>query len=77
MTMNFAFDPKVAAHCILSRPDGRTEASTGRRWWRTLRTWTDRRRQRAALARLDDRLLADIGITRGQAAFEAARPFWR
>lgn len=33
-------------------------------------------RQRHALARLDDRQLADIGITRDAADAEAARPFW-
>ncbi|WP_420024548.1 DUF1127 domain-containing protein (plasmid) [Cereibacter azotoformans] len=26
--------------------------------------WADRQRQRAALARLDDRLLRDVGVTR-------------
>lgn len=34
------------------------------------------RRQRAQLARLDDKLLADIGVTPRQAATEAARPAW-
>lgn len=77
MTMNFVPNLKIADDRILSSPAGVTGVSTGQRWWRTVRTWTDRRRQRAALARLDDRLLADIGITRFQAACEAARPFWR
>jgi uncharacterized protein YjiS (DUF1127 family) len=35
--------------------------------------WIDRQRQRSALAELDDRLLADIGITRAEAQREAAR----
>ena len=34
------------------------------------------RRQRRALARLDDRMLADIGISRGQAYGEADRAFF-
>jgi len=34
------------------------------------------RRQRRTLARLDDRALADIGITREQAKAEAARLIW-
>jgi uncharacterized protein YjiS (DUF1127 family) len=34
------------------------------------------RRSRRALARLDDHLLADIGLTRLEAATEAARPHW-
>ncbi|WP_170758588.1 DUF1127 domain-containing protein [Ruegeria lacuscaerulensis] len=34
------------------------------------------RRQRRNLARLDDRALEDIGITREQAEAEASRPIW-
>ena len=34
------------------------------------------RRQRKALARLDDAQLADIGLSRAQARAEGARPFW-
>ena len=44
-------------------------AASGRFW--------SRRRQRQALLELDDRLLADIGITRDQALGEASKPFWR
>lgn len=43
---------------------------------RTLRlavAWRDRRASRAALARLDDRLLRDVGLTRSQALTEAGR----
>ena len=36
-----------------------------------------RRRGRADLARLDDRLLRDIGITRGDVWEEINKPFWR
>ena len=34
------------------------------------------RRQRQALLELDDRLLADVGITREAAASEAAKSLW-
>ncbi len=34
------------------------------------------RRQRRSLAKLDDRALNDIGITREQAEAEASRPIW-
>ena len=34
------------------------------------------RRQRAALGKLDDAALADIGLTRAQAVAEAKRPLW-
>lgn len=40
-------------------------------------SWTERRRQRRALERLPDYLLADIGISRLDAAVEAEKPFWK
>ncbi|MFA6022014.1 MAG: DUF1127 domain-containing protein [Rhodospirillales bacterium] len=40
-------------------------------------TWIERAQQRRALARLDDRLLADIGISRVDALREAGRPGWK
>lgn len=40
-------------------------------------TWLSRRRQRLDLAELDDRLLADIGLTRADVARETAKPFWQ
>jgi len=39
--------------------------------------WLQRRRQRRALARLDDRLLRDIGVDAADAVAEVAKPFWR
>jgi uncharacterized protein YjiS (DUF1127 family) len=38
--------------------------------------WRERARQRRALARLDDHLLRDIGISRGEAQREASRWPW-
>lgn len=35
------------------------------------------RKERAYLAALDERMLKDVGISRSQAAEEAAKPFWR
>jgi len=43
----------------------------------TLFAWAERARQRRALGRLDDRLLADIGVSPSEAAAEVAKPFWR
>lgn len=43
----------------------------------TLLAWQRRLCERDALAALDDRLLADIGLTRAQARREAGKPFWR
>jgi uncharacterized protein YjiS (DUF1127 family) len=39
--------------------------------------WISISRERSALANLDDRLLHDVGLTRYDAAREAAKPFWR
>ena len=38
-----------------------------------LLAWADRQRQRAALARLEDRMLDDIGATRAEAVAECLR----
>ena len=40
-------------------------------------TWPRRRRQGLDLAELDDRLLADIGLTRADVARETTKPFWQ
>jgi len=45
-------------------------------WVQTLKRQHDRWQQRRALLDLDDRLLADIGITREEAEREASKPFW-
>ncbi|MGH6913152.1 MAG: DUF1127 domain-containing protein [Geminicoccales bacterium] len=39
--------------------------------------WRERAHQRRALARFDDRLLRDIGVTRAEAHREINKPFWR
>lgn len=39
--------------------------------------WQERSAQRQRLAALDSRMLGDLGIDRGTAAAEAAKPFWR
>ena len=52
-------------------------ASYGRSLIAWLRAAAERRRQRRALAMLDDHLLRDIGVTRDQALTEAQRPPWR
>ena len=42
-----------------------------------LAVWAMRRRTRRTLSELDDRQLADVGLTRRQALLESAKPFWR
>lgn len=46
-----------------------------RGWW----SWLDRRDQRTALREIadDPHLLNDLGLTREQALYESAKPFWR
>ncbi len=44
--------------------------------FRTLLQLRAARRQRLALARMDDSRLCDLGLTRGEAQREAARGFW-
>lgn len=44
---------------------------------RLLRRWHARARERRLLARFDDPLLADVGITRLDQARECEKPFWR
>jgi uncharacterized protein YjiS (DUF1127 family) len=39
-------------------------------------TWRSLARQREALARLDDRLLADVGLTREAQMVECSKLFW-
>jgi uncharacterized protein YjiS (DUF1127 family) len=63
-------------------PDAAARASQGlrsalRRAFAEVREWRRRTRGRAELARLDDRTLRDIGITRVDALFEINKPFWR
>lgn len=48
------------------------------RWaFATLQQWRHRIREREQLAGLDDRMLRDIGLTRGDAEFLINKPFWR
>ena len=42
----------------------------------TLTMWSTRIKDRETLADLDPRLLADIGVTRDEAQYEANKPFW-
>jgi uncharacterized protein YjiS (DUF1127 family) len=47
----------------------------GRRARALVAAWSSRARQRQALARLDDRLLADIGLTREAQMVECSKLF--
>ena len=43
----------------------------------TIAVGIERRRQRVALARLDDRMLRDIGLTTADVEGEVTKPFWK
>ena len=47
------------------------------RWVGLVRLWRERSRQRQQLARLDRRMLHDIGVTPDEAERECNKPFWR
>ncbi len=61
----------VVSDCLPPRA-----ASAPLRLWRVILRWLDRARQRDALSELDERLLADIGVSPGEAAAEAKKPMW-
>ncbi|MEZ5932977.1 MAG: DUF1127 domain-containing protein [Alphaproteobacteria bacterium] len=42
-----------------------------------LRAWSERRQQRRTLARLDERMLKDIGLSRFDVEQELQKPFWQ
>lgn len=44
---------------------------------RTLTSWEVRFHRRRELARLDERILRDIGLSRAEVMAEATKPFWR
>ena len=49
---------------------------SGPRFWSLVRAALTTQRQRHELARLDDRSLMDLGLSRDQARQEANRPIW-
>lgn len=64
--------PKAEAY-----PTRRDHGSFSSDFRNQLRFWFARYKQRRALARLDDRLLRDIGVTRSQAHEESRKWFWQ
>ena len=75
----------TATSCYRDRipPETQRQASSRRlsaflrRLRAALREWRRRRNGRLELARLDERMLRDIGLTRCDAEFEINKPFWR
>ena len=67
-TSAFAIMPSAVREGPRSRPPQSV--------WCRIRHMYECRRQRRALLELDERLLADIGVSRDQAKREAEGPFW-
>jgi uncharacterized protein YjiS (DUF1127 family) len=65
------------AHRVGSRRVRYPRRSISGRIVMRLREWRRRARDRGQLARLDDRMLRDIGLTRADAEFFSNKPFWR
>lgn len=66
---NPAIAPRIAAGLALLLDGLQAE-------WRIVRLQLARQRTRRVLARLDERQLLDVGVTRAGAMREAAKPFW-
>jgi len=78
--------PQAPERTISQRSDGRTcnqQDTSGRpavAWLVTLRVWIERSRQRRTLrelGELNDALLKDIGVSRGEALREGTKHFWQ
>ena len=73
-----ALDP-ISGEYPFSQQDSSPSATVS--WMGTVRAWIARRRERRAiqdfLMQVDDRFLKDMGVTRGRALREAAKPFWQ
>jgi uncharacterized protein YjiS (DUF1127 family) len=76
--MKNAYSNAAAASAGLDRhvPAARPVHGT-RGLFGTLFTWQSRIDDRQRLRELDDRLLADMGITRTDALHESRKPFWK
>jgi uncharacterized protein YjiS (DUF1127 family) len=91
LSRNFRNDREVLEHGVVMydalytwarrQPGSRVDTPAGwaamsGRVLATLQDWSERNRQRRHLAKLDDWLLQDVGITREEADAEARKPFW-
>jgi len=75
--MNSPFSIPVPNQCDGVRSPAESLRSLANRLRLCVRQADQRLRQRRALARLDARLLRDIGVTAEQAERESSKPFWR
>jgi uncharacterized protein YjiS (DUF1127 family) len=72
------YRPRARAAAISRHQTALDALSEAGDWaFATLREWRRRIRGRQELARLDDRMLKDIGLTHAEREFLANKPFWR
>ena len=71
--------PRAIRRGLGSRSTSRTTAllAAMRRVLDLLSVWRKRAASRSMLASLDDRMLRDIGLTRGDVERELTKPFWQ
>jgi uncharacterized protein YjiS (DUF1127 family) len=67
----------VGGRVARARRSTHAAGNAASRLFGALREWRRRSNGRAQLATLDDRMLADIGISRADAEFLANKPFWK
>ncbi len=61
----------------VARASGKNAGGLFRSAVARLREWRRRARERGQLARLDERMLRDIGLSRAEAEYIINKPFWR
>ena len=68
----------IHLHARVRRRDALDALSDATQWaFATLREWRRRSHDRRQIAALDERMLVDIGLSRGDAQFLSNKPFWR
>ncbi len=75
LTQGFSIKGKTISN--LNGCNDSNRASFQKNWFTLVNIWRQRSRQRKQLARLDQHLLKDIGLTKEMAAKEIAKPFWK
>jgi uncharacterized protein YjiS (DUF1127 family) len=75
--MNRAHHPSATLALPAQALEQRAASTLFDRLRTTFDAWLHRSRSRYELAELDDHLLRDIGLTRGQVTAEAHKAFWQ
>lgn len=80
--MKHAYSSAIPASSAGGKATARPASAAKRAGWParlldTLFNWQRRVEDRRRLSELDDRLLADMGISRTDAQYESSKPFWK